>query len=549
MSSPRGVAALRRYAADGVSVLGVVGNDLALEALPATPIQLAHALEAAGFDHVVPVSWGEELIAHHLQSSLDRHGKVAWCPCRHASDVLAGTRGLEDFTIIRTVTPAVATARLLHAIHRGQSATRIIYLGSTTGAVDPSVDETWDPTEVLAELGATGIDPKSFPTFYEDVIPPDRRRFFSLPGGIPWPAIPGDGRIPFVAIGITARQRGRSIKLPPNEGRVFVDPTVSSRCACIGVTSKSAPLVVAMEPPRAPGPVVEERRFVSLEVARYEAPLITWERVKDAISASAPPVPRPVAPATPAKRWTRPALVRIPAELIRRMGPPPQGVSETPVDPLRLGPGGGGNRWGGHRKRSGAASKRVRVPASHLASSQPEYDVSAFARPGDEGWNEGAVTMEVPPYPYRELVRAALEASASTEGPESSITGPTTAVALLPAPLATPIPESDEVLQSEPFDRVVRPRPRAHIFVSIDDQLASQWDDRLLLWFEANRERLRRWGYALLASLGLFVVLLAGIELTCETCTAHQAWKNGFRWFPSAPPSSHLPKNEDPDEE
>src|SRR6185436_19392880 len=41
----------------------ILGTDALLAALPATPVQLAHACLRAGFANVVPASWGDELIA------------------------------------------------------------------------------------------------------------------------------------------------------------------------------------------------------------------------------------------------------------------------------------------------------------------------------------------------------------------------------------------------------------------------------------------------------------------------------------------------------
>jgi len=43
-----------------------------LAALPGRPVQLAHAILAAGFDLVIPVSWGEEVLAEHALRVLER---------------------------------------------------------------------------------------------------------------------------------------------------------------------------------------------------------------------------------------------------------------------------------------------------------------------------------------------------------------------------------------------------------------------------------------------------------------------------------------------
>jgi hypothetical protein len=44
----------------------ILGNDAVIEAAPATPVQLAHACLAAGFELALPESWGDELIAAEM---------------------------------------------------------------------------------------------------------------------------------------------------------------------------------------------------------------------------------------------------------------------------------------------------------------------------------------------------------------------------------------------------------------------------------------------------------------------------------------------------
>ena len=41
----------------------VLGADAVLAALPATPVQLAHACRALGYDVAFPASWGDEVVA------------------------------------------------------------------------------------------------------------------------------------------------------------------------------------------------------------------------------------------------------------------------------------------------------------------------------------------------------------------------------------------------------------------------------------------------------------------------------------------------------
>ena len=46
--------------------IAIFGTDSLLAAHPVNWVQLTHACRKAGFDFLVPVSWGEELIAAHV---------------------------------------------------------------------------------------------------------------------------------------------------------------------------------------------------------------------------------------------------------------------------------------------------------------------------------------------------------------------------------------------------------------------------------------------------------------------------------------------------
>ena len=49
------------------SSIVVLGADTVLAALPATPVQLAHACRALGYDMAFPASWGDEIVASACQ--------------------------------------------------------------------------------------------------------------------------------------------------------------------------------------------------------------------------------------------------------------------------------------------------------------------------------------------------------------------------------------------------------------------------------------------------------------------------------------------------
>ena len=164
----------------------VLGGDAVLAALPATAVQLAHACLAAGWRSAVPVSWGEELIAHSYleQLALRPPGPVICGSCPRVLERLqrSGT-DLERF-VVRLASPPVATARYLRAM-AGATPLHVTYVGGCPGAADPAVDAQLSPTELLAAFDARGIVLGDQPTVFDGVLPPDRRRHFSLPGGVP----------------------------------------------------------------------------------------------------------------------------------------------------------------------------------------------------------------------------------------------------------------------------------------------------------------------------------------------------------------------------
>jgi hypothetical protein len=57
--------------------VAILGTDAILAIRPVDPLQLTRACHAAGFDLVVPVSWGEELIASHLVERMAEAGATA----------------------------------------------------------------------------------------------------------------------------------------------------------------------------------------------------------------------------------------------------------------------------------------------------------------------------------------------------------------------------------------------------------------------------------------------------------------------------------------
>jgi hypothetical protein len=169
-----------------LSSILILGSDTVAAAHPATPAQLVHACHRWGFAAVVPASWGDELIATEvIRRCTDRPTRpVVQCSCPHVADRLGPHASILDDAVFWLVSPPVAVAKYL----RSMDATREIHLtyaGDCPGAVDASIDERISPRDLLAALGARGIDPLAQPTVFEDIVPADRRRHASSPGGIP----------------------------------------------------------------------------------------------------------------------------------------------------------------------------------------------------------------------------------------------------------------------------------------------------------------------------------------------------------------------------
>jgi hypothetical protein len=164
----------------------ILGADAVLAALPASPVQLAHACQALGFELAAPATWGDELIAESCLQQLAgyEHATAVMCSCPLVTERLTrASTMLEPFMLIFT-SPPVATARYLRAAYEGQTL-HITYVGSCPGADDDSIDARLRPSELLGAFAESGIVLSEQPNCFDALVPLDRRRFYSLPGGAP----------------------------------------------------------------------------------------------------------------------------------------------------------------------------------------------------------------------------------------------------------------------------------------------------------------------------------------------------------------------------
>ena len=329
----------------------ILGNDALLAARPATPVQLAHACLAAGFRAVLPGSWGDELVAQATLTALTTRTTrpAIHCACPHvARRVLAVGSELAPH-LVSLVAPPVAAARYLR-LHSSEEL-RVTYVGRCPAAADDAIDARLTPEELLAQLVDRGIDVSTQPEVFDSMIPPDRRRHLSLPGGLP----AAEALWARTQCAITTMKSGEfaaelaDLVLASADTLIDAAPLVG--CACAGTirgqASEHRDAVTALEPPRSATPVVEDSAALRLELALPAAARNAVDLVGDAASAlprgeqrisdgpahalgDAPPPP----PAMPNRRprLTPPGMAAIPT--------PPPGTSVPAPPPRRRSPMG-----------------------------------------------------------------------------------------------------------------------------------------------------------------------------------------------------------------
>jgi hypothetical protein len=366
-------AARSESAASQTVPIVILGTDSLLAAAPATPVQLAHACLRAGFGNVVPASWGDELIAAAVLRQLPRfgNGPAIQCSCPIVAHRLLTTGGDLRPVMLALVSPPVALARYVRALSH-PTRTRITYVGGCPGASDESIDIRMTPEALIAMLAERDIALEEQPRVFESIIPPDRRRFRSQPGGVPtaerlWTdagaralvEIEGDDFVTEIAQQLLAG------------ANVLVDASARLGCLCSGAVAGVPPhqareLVVALEPPRAASPVVDEQAAIDLDLPLPAAPRTPIEvtavpgatppasfppvpngatagpRISPPRDLPAPPEPRPPRPPTPGA--ARPVAGSMPvardtegrtlprAYVARRRSPSPRAVPLSPSD-------------------------------------------------------------------------------------------------------------------------------------------------------------------------------------------------------------------------
>ena len=273
----------------------ILGADALLSAAPATPVQLAHACLRAGFGSVVPASWGDELIAAAVLKRLPRFGErpAIQCSCPIVAHRLLTTGGDLRPVLLPLVSPPVALARYLRALSH-PTRMRVTYVGGCPGAVDDSIDIRMTPEALMAMLAERQIVLEDQPRVFESIIPPDRRRFRSQPGGTPtaerlWTET-GSRSLAEVESDDFVAEIAQLLLIGAN---VLIDVAPRLGCVCSGAVAGAAPgearsRIEAAEPPRATTPVVDEDPPIDLDL-----PIPATPRTPVDVSAVSPTAAQP----------------------------------------------------------------------------------------------------------------------------------------------------------------------------------------------------------------------------------------------------------------
>lgn len=392
----------------------VLGADAVLAAAPATPVQLAHACLAAGYAAVVPASWGDELIATECLRRAAMRGRdpVICAVCPHVTDRLLASGGELAQFAMALVPPPVATARYIRSMC-GDDEVRITYIGACPAGDDESLDARMMPHEFLRELADRGIVTLDQPQVFDSVIPPDRRRFQSLPGGVPTPeALWGAGGRTLIEIDDDDYVTEIAQRLV-NREHALLDVAPKLGCACSGAVADVAPrsariAVAAMEPPRSAVPVIDPS--IAVDLVRS---LPTPPRQREIVLPPALELPLPVPPAPP----TRVRDERVPAPEPRPAVT--RGERSTPERMAAIDPAA-------PRRRSGASATGRPIVGAVPTVSSGEGRVLPRAyvarrRTGRTPPDNEAIRPGGPPPPATERERAI---ESAVEPPRASVAAP-----------------------------------------------------------------------------------------------------------------------------
>ena len=240
-----------RHADAGKSLAVVIlGNDALAAIQPLAASQLARACVAAGFDIVVPPSWGDELVAGaYLEQLADRlEYAVAPCACALVRSMLERSGAASAIGCAFVAAPPVAAARLIRAKY-GESVL-ITYVGECPSGSDPAIDARFSPAGFLASLARQGVSIEDQPTEMVAAEADRWRRYRSTPGGVP--ALRYLARPPINRVLRDADADSLTHGLPEARSNMVVDFSIAASCACSGAGAN----LDDYEPPRSQTPII-----------------------------------------------------------------------------------------------------------------------------------------------------------------------------------------------------------------------------------------------------------------------------------------------------
>jgi hypothetical protein len=193
--------------------------------------------------------------------------------------------------MLALVPPPVAVARYVRTLSQ-PTRTRITYVGGCPGAVDESIDIRMTPEALIAMLAERDITLEDQPRIFESVIPPDRRRFRSQPGGVPAADVLWAESGSRMLVDIDGEDFAAEIAQHLLTGKnILIDASARLGCVCSGAAAgcpakHARQKVTALEPPRASIPIVDEQAPIDLDLAVPAAPRAPIDVIA---AASAPP--------------------------------------------------------------------------------------------------------------------------------------------------------------------------------------------------------------------------------------------------------------------
>jgi hypothetical protein len=354
------------------------------------------------------------------------------------------------------LSPPVALARYLRAVSH-PTRVRITYVGGCPGAVDASIDIRMSPETLIGMLAEREIVLDEQPRVFESIIPPDRRRYFSQPGGVPsaerlWTDL---GSRAFVEVESDDFVSEIADHLLAGE-HVLMDVAPRLGCVCSGAVSgtparEARASVVALEPPRSSAPVVEEQTPLDLDLP---IPAVPRTPVDVALATRTPSSPLALPTSTPPRGHRATPTVTEPRTPRPPSPPAPRPISGS-VPTARHADGKALPRAYVARRRQSAPKGNPLVPPT--ASADASTNTSSEAPPAAS--DELAPNEPLGPSPDL-AATAGAESSAESESapvpPESAETPSAADVSIEPA-LTARVEQIDNAEDSLPAGDATTP--------------------------------------------------------------------------------------------